>query len=140
MLEVLVFSKRITEKPGREAGEQTTAQVKHRAVHHKLGQWSAGKVASPPAFADIQTLLWDRVGIMRCRESLTEAAETLAAWQKLLPAPTDRRSYELSNLVLVGRLVTEAALLREESRGAHFRTDFPQSLPDWLYHLVFTNG
>ena len=77
---------------------------------------------------------------MRNRESLTEAAETLAAWQEVLPTPSDRTSYELKNLIIAGRLMTEAALLREESRGAHFRTDFPQSSPDWLCHLVFTDG
>ena len=46
--------------------------------------------------------------------------------------------YELANLVLTGRLVTEAALLREESRGAHFRSDFPQSSPQWQRHIIFT--
>jgi L-aspartate oxidase len=139
MLEVLVFSKRITQKSNREADKQAAGQDRRKAVYHKLRQWPAVKTFSPPSSTDVQTLLWDRVGIMRCQESLTEAAETLAAWQKTLPASTERHSYELSNLVLVGRLVTEAALLREESRGAHFRTDFPQSSTDWLHHLVFTN-
>ncbi len=69
---------------------------------------------------------------------IVEAADVLAAWQKSLPQPTDRPSYELNNLVLTGRLVTEAALLREESRGAHFRTDFPQSLPQWQHHIIST--
>ncbi|MFC1908117.1 L-aspartate oxidase, partial [Chloroflexota bacterium] len=69
---------------------------------------------------------------------LTEAAVTLAVWQKSLPIPTDRPTYELNNLVLTGRLVTEAALLREESHGAHFRSDFPQSSPEWQRHIVFT--
>ncbi|UCB43841.1 MAG: FAD-binding protein, partial [Dehalococcoidales bacterium] len=140
MLEVLVFSKRITEKASHGADAQAVGQDKRRVVQHKLDQWPAGKVTSPPAPVDVQTLLWDRVGIMRCKESLTAAAETLAAWQKVLPPPGDRPSYELRNLVLAGRLMTEAALLREESRGAHFRTDFPQASADWLHHLVFTNG
>jgi L-aspartate oxidase len=78
------------------------------------------------------------VGVIRDREGLTQAAEILAAWQKSLPPPTDRPSYELHNLVLAGRLMTEAALLREESRGAHFRSDFPQSSPQWQRHIIFT--
>ena len=86
----------------------------------------------------LQQLQWDKVGIIRNKEGLTQAADILAAWQKALPQPTDRPSCELSNLVLTGRLVTEAALLREESRGAHFRSDFPQSSPRWQCHIVLT--
>jgi len=35
-------------------------------------------------------------------------------------------------------LISEAALIREESRGAHFRSDFPQKKPEWQHHVVFT--
>jgi L-aspartate oxidase len=84
----------------------------------------------------LQQLHWDKVGIIRNRESLTQAADILAAWQKCLPQPADRPSYELSNLVLSGQLITEAALLREESRGAHFRSDFPHSSPQWQRHIT----
>ncbi|MDP6501953.1 MAG: L-aspartate oxidase, partial [Dehalococcoidales bacterium] len=73
-------------------------------------------------------------------EGLTQAANTLAAWQRSLPQPTDRPAYEFSNLILTGRLVTEAALIREESRGAHFRTDFPQNLPHWQHHIIFSRS
>jgi len=38
---------------------------------------------------------------------------------------------------LNARLMTEAALLRQESRGAHFRTDFSQPSSDWQKHIVF---
>jgi L-aspartate oxidase len=84
----------------------------------------------------LKELLWDKVGIIRHKESLTEAADILASWQKSLPKPTDRPSYELNNLVITGRLVTEAALIREESRGAHFRSDFPQTLAQWQRHII----
>lgn len=86
----------------------------------------------------LQQLLWDKVGIIRDKQNLTKAADILAAWQKSLVPPTDRPSYELNNLVLTGRLVTEAALLREESRGAHFRSEFPQSSSQWQHHIIFT--
>ena len=81
--------------------------------------------------------MWDDVGIIRSAESLTRARETLAAWQAQLPTPNDRPSHELANLLLAGRLVAEAALMREESRGAHYRTDFPEPRDSWLRHIVF---
>ncbi len=86
---------------------------------------------------DLQALMWDRVGIVRSKESLTRARDALAVNQGELPVPDDRPSHELANLVLAGRLVTEAALLREESRGAHYRTDFPKPRESWRRHIVF---
>ena len=138
LLEVLVFSKRIIERM-REMDKPVTASSHRRAeAHHSLKQRQPARAVSPPGLSALKQLLWDKVGIIRSREGLASAADTLAVWQGSLPPPTDRPSYELSNLVLTGRLVTEAALLRQESRGAHFRSDFPQSLPEWQRHIVFT--
>ena len=81
--------------------------------------------------------IWNQVGIIRDKAGLTKAAGTLSTWQKCLPEATDRPTYELNNLVLTGRLVAEAALIREESRGAHFRADFPQHSVEWEKHIVF---
>jgi len=138
MLEVLVFSRRIIERTREGADIEVPAFGKMEEAHHTLSQWQAAEVVPAPSFAALQRLHWDKVGIIRNRDGLTEAADTLAAWQEMLPEPTDRPSYELHNLVLTGRLVTEAALLREESRGAHFRSDFPESSPQWQHHIVFT--
>ncbi|GAI21986.1 unnamed protein product, partial [marine sediment metagenome] len=108
------------------------------AVHHSLSKRQVPEAIPTPSLSALQQLHWDKVGIIRDKENLTKAADTLAAWQKSLPQPTDRPSYELNNLVLTGRLITEAALLREESRGAHFRSDFPRSSPQWQRHIIFT--
>jgi L-aspartate oxidase len=136
MIEVLVFAKRIVDKI--QKGTEVAAPPADRGsdIRHSLSDRQVPKAVPPPRLSTLQRLLWDKVGIIRDRESLPEAANVLAAWQKYLPEPTDRSSYELSNLVLCARLITEAALLREESRGAHFRTDFPHSLPQWQRHIV----
>jgi L-aspartate oxidase len=81
--------------------------------------------------------MWDDVGIVRDGAGLARAKATLAAWQSQMPAPTDRPSQEVADLLTCSRLVTEAALIREESRGAHYRTDFPEPRDDWRRHLVF---
>jgi L-aspartate oxidase len=85
----------------------------------------------------LQSLLWENVGIVRSGEKLCEATNMLAAWEKELKRPTDRPSYEISSMVLVGRLMAEAALMREESRGAHYRIDFTGPSDEWLKHIVF---
>ncbi|MFC1964640.1 L-aspartate oxidase [Chloroflexota bacterium] len=139
MLEVIVFGKRIVEKAGKGT-EHKTPDVQKGAeeVRHQLSQRRVAETVPAPFLSALQQLHWDKVGVLRDREGLTQAADILAAWQNSLPSPIDRPSYELNNLVLSGRLVTEAALLREESRGAHFRSDIPQSSPQWQRHIVFT--
>jgi L-aspartate oxidase len=69
-----------------------------------------------------------------------ETGSRICTWQNMLPCTADRPSYELNAMITNARLVTEAALLREESRGAHYRTDFPKPLPEWQKHTVFKNA
>ena len=140
MLEVLVFSKRIMERTRKEIKPKAPTTRQSKEVHHSLSRRQVAEAAPAPSLSALQQLHWDKVGIIRDRKSLTEAADTLSAWQESLPQPTDRPSYELNNLVLTGRLVTEAALLRKESRGAHFRSDFPKSSPQWQRHITFTRS
>ncbi|MFC1897359.1 L-aspartate oxidase [Chloroflexota bacterium] len=138
LLEAVVFSKRIVEKTGREASAGAPADSTVAEVHHSLSERQIPQAMPVPSLSALQQLHWNNVGIIRNKEGLTQAANVLAAWQRSLPQPTDRPSGELNNLVLTGRLVTEAALLREESRGAHFRSDFPQSSLQWQYHIILT--
>ena len=138
LLEAVVFSKRIIEKTRKGAVTEAPAASKVVEVDHSLSDRQVPQVVPVPSLSAMQQLQWDKVGIIRNKEGLTQAADILAAWQRSLPQSTDRPSCELSNLVLTGRLVTEAALLREESRGAHFRSDFPQSSLQWQRHIVLT--
>ena len=89
----------------------------------KLSRYSAPGYSSESA---------DRDG-----DGLSRAKAALSAWQADLPAPTDRPSHELADLLVCGRLVAEAALLRQESRGAHYRSDFPQPREEWRRHIIF---
>ena len=136
MLEVLVFSKRIIERSFQSGLK--SAPVTSLAVRTTLPERKSAVSQTPVNLRALQDLMWNRVGIIRDREGLILATDTLAGWQKCLPEPTDRPTYELNNLVLTGRMVAEAALIREESRGAHFRSDFPQHSPDWEKHIIFT--
>jgi L-aspartate oxidase len=137
MLEVLVFSKRIIERTLNPVGVVNPSE--RLELHRTLNPRKASCNIPPASLANLQQLLWDKVGIIRDKSGLTEAAEVLASWQISVPPPSDRPSYELNNLVLMGRLITEAALIREESRGAHYRSDFPSASPEWQKHITFIN-
>ncbi|HIE16595.1 MAG TPA: L-aspartate oxidase [Dehalococcoidia bacterium] len=136
LLEVIVFSKRIIERT-RETDKATQTPKLSQVEYFVLSDGK--KVATAPqlTLSNLQSVIWDKVGIVRSGEGLTQAAGILATWQDSLLQPSDRPTYELNNMVLTARLMTEAALLRQESRGAHFRTDFPELSPKWQRHIVF---
>jgi L-aspartate oxidase len=54
--------------------------------------------------------------------------------------PASREAITAANAALAARLIVESALLRQESRGGHFRSDFPQTRDDWLAHTVLQRG
>ena len=82
--------------------------------------------------ADLQHLLWEAAGLARDADGLAAAATTLARWCP--PKATDAKSAEDANLLLVARALVASALARRESRGGHFRTDFPHPDPDRAIH------
>jgi L-aspartate oxidase len=135
MLEVLVFSKRILEVTG--VPRKNSAPRETKEVFRSLDDGASPQPGVLPSLRALQDVMWSKVGIIRDKDGLIQATRTLASWQRCLPEPTDRPSYELNNLVLTGRLVAEAALVREESRGAHFRSDFPKHSDKWEKHITF---
>ena len=70
----------------------------------------------------LQRLMWQHVGIRRTAEGLRHAAVQLSRWRT---APHDAASMETENLLTLAQAVCAAAQARQESRGAHWRDDFP---------------
>ena len=89
-----------------------------------------------PSEADVRDLMWEKVGLFRDRSGLTAAVATLDGWARALEHATrDRCDPRIASLITTGRLVARAALRREESRGAHYRSDFPKRNDiDWARH------
>ncbi len=85
--------------------------------------------------AELQQLMWDRAGIHRDGDGLREAAERLGAWRVPLSGSVD--DFETANLLTLARAVVGAALARRESRGAHFRRDFPETSDAFQHQLVY---
>ena len=74
---------------------------------------------------EIEDLMWKDVGIVRSGSGLQRAVHHLERFTPQLEHPRTRRAHEARNLHTAGLLVARSALAREESRGAHYRTDFP---------------
>jgi L-aspartate oxidase len=84
------------------------------------------------AVSTLRRVMWDQVGLVRTRGGLTDALATIEGILSRLPAePSEAR-----NMAEVAFLVTTAASTRTESRGAHYRADFPLADPHWDHSLV----
>ncbi len=122
LLEGLVF--------GARAGQQMRAELKHspgRSHPSKHAATSNGPVDAglEELVGEIQDLMWKDVGIVRSRGGLKGAIQQLEQLSARLAHPRTRRAYEARNIHTAGLLVARSALAREESRGAHYRTDYP---------------
>lgn len=90
----------------------------------------------PATMTQLTAIMRDSAGPMRSLEGLQKGLESLAIFP-LHVQRIDMSSIRLANAALVAHLVIAGALVREESRGAHYRKDFPQSDESWKVHLVF---
>jgi L-aspartate oxidase len=90
----------------------------------------------------IRDLMWTAAGLFRTRDRLQDAFNSLerayaADRMRVRSNPSDGDSWRHFNLLTVARLIVRAALRREESRGGHFRADFPdRNDRDWRFHAI----
>jgi L-aspartate oxidase len=115
---------------GARAGKAMREELQHvrrRSVREKKAASQNGPVDAgiEDLIGQIQDLLWKGVGIVRIRTGMQEAIKSLEALAPRVAHPRTRRSQEAANLHLAALLVARSALAREESRGAHYRIDYP---------------
>jgi L-aspartate oxidase len=138
LLDTLVFAQRLVASSLGQAPDQGRDD-RNRNLYAGLGSREMVCASMPSLSREaFQDLMWRNVGINRRGSRLLLTARILNAWQRSEPDPVDREGYELRNMVLLGRLMVEAALLRQESRGSHFREDFPEASTEWERHVVLT--
>jgi L-aspartate oxidase len=88
---------------------------------------------------ELQKLMWDKVGIIRNSSDLKKARQKIIKWKFIFKSELKTsRDFELANLIILAEMITNSALQREESRGAHFRKDFPDRDDiNWKKHIVY---
>ena len=86
--------------------------------------------------AHLRDVMWRGAGLLRSGQGLRKAQAELEAMEQTLPRSMSRRAIEARNLFCLARVMVQAALGREESRGAHFRIDFPAKWPSAKHSVV----
>jgi L-aspartate oxidase len=145
LLEGLVF--------GARAGADAAQAAKQSNVtfpqdlEYKIPPSSKTELDITDVKSSLRSVMWRNVGIERTGERLTETREIIAFWSRYV---MDKRfvpdelveagavaGWELQNMLTVCFLITSAAYARTESRGAHFRLDFPdRDDAHWRLHLL----
>jgi L-aspartate oxidase len=125
LLEGLVFGRRIAADIATDLPEQA----------EPVDQPEPRDAVAPNARAALQKAMSRGAGVLRSAGSLRVAAAAVAAAE---PAPPRTASWEAANLCTVAGALVRAAARREETRGCHWREDFPEASDDWLGHLLVT--
>jgi L-aspartate oxidase len=86
----------------------------------------------------LRSIMWRNVGIVRRGERLGETIEIIGFWGRYVLDKEffDPAGWEIQNMLTAAYLITECALRRTETRGVHYREDFPQTDPIWARHQV----
>ncbi len=86
---------------------------------------------------NLKNIMWNSVGLLRNKESLNNALDKI---NKLILIAKDKYdSYYIKDLLYLANLTTKAALNRKESRGVHFRDDFPHEKEEYKKHTIIEN-
>ena len=144
LLECLVFARRIA------LSVTAMPQLTENHPDPKLPLLRPLEQAEQDAIHHIRSILpklmSKSLGLVRDAEGLRQAQEAIQVWMEELgmdldtPAPIyadnalTREGLEVWNLLTLGALTVQSALQRTESRGAHFRQDYPQADPNWIAH------
>ena len=153
--DLLVFGKRAGEYAAKFAREHGAAQVDMAQVDQVAAEsllpFERSGEGPYQVQHDLQDLMQTQVGIVRRQEDMEQALESILGLRERAGhvAVSGNREYnpgwhtalDLNNLLTVAEAVTRAAILRKESRGAHFRDDFPEKDETFgTFNLVVRKG
>jgi L-aspartate oxidase len=145
LLEGLVFGKIagqcVLESTKTDPQGAGAAQMKHPLIKYEIPHSNRTRLDAEDVRNSLRALMWRNVGITRMATPLAEAQEIIKFWQryvmdKAFEAPP---GWECQNMLTVSLLIAQAARQRRESRGTHFRRDFPHTDDDnFKKHIEIT--
>ncbi len=119
--------------------------------HRRIYRFEDGEGELPYTLrSELQRVMWEKVGIIRSRQSLESALRSIAELRRRVEQVRVESglrynlqlltAVELENMLLVGEMIARSALLRTESRGAHYRSDYPEEDPRWIKNIVVSRA
>ena len=143
LLEGLVFGRLVGRRIGEELARGTAGSSGPERIASDVARSTRGELNLGDVRNSLRAVMWRNVGIARHQDDLAEAEGLIEFWQsyvldKVFAAPG---GWELQNMLTLGRLMAHAAFLRTETRGVHYRSDYPdRNDAEWRKHILMTHG
>ncbi|MBT4867793.1 MAG: L-aspartate oxidase [Planctomycetaceae bacterium] len=139
LLEGLFFGLRA----GSGASQQASDEADNFSAIPLISDWSSGTHVDDELdlldiFNSLTSLMWRNVGIARDAEGLEKADLQVGFWDRYVSERefSEPHGWELQNMLLTARLIIAAATARNESRGVHYRNDFPETNSAMQQHIA----
>ena len=128
LLEGLVFGKATAVGALENQKENAGSTLKHRRISYHVPPSDRSRLDASDVLNSLRSLMWRNVGITRFAKPLAEAKEIIDFWQRYVmdKAFDSPQGWECQNMLTTALLMAEAAEMRTESRGVHYRGDFPE--------------
>ncbi|HAJ33969.1 MAG TPA: L-aspartate oxidase [Candidatus Atribacteria bacterium] len=139
LLEGLVFGNRIAQKIKKNITLSSINQLEELKLSYNARQEKYKEYSPVELKKELQKLMWNKVGIIRNSSDLKMAQQKINEWKFIFKSELKTaEEFELANLIILADLITNSASQREESRGAHYRVDFPdRDDVNWKKHIVY---
>ncbi|MCK4849916.1 MAG: L-aspartate oxidase [Phycisphaerae bacterium] len=140
LLEGLVFGK-IAGEHAAQAAQRQTRRLAPLPLGNSITPSHKTRLDVPDVRNSLRSLMWRNVGMTRDANHLAEAIEIIEFWSRYVMDKVfdEPQGWECQNMLTIARTMAAASLARQESRGVHFRSDFPQSdEKNWRKHITFT--
>lgn len=139
LLDGLVFASAIVEKIKTKNSKMAKwEEVKPEMAHCPASSSSSLDLESIKM--EIPRIMWEKAGIIRNEEGLLDARARLKILEEKFQPGVSTTELELGNMLTLSFVIVKAALQREESRGGHYRSDFPLPAEHWQKHSVQQRG
>jgi L-aspartate oxidase len=126
LLEGLVFGTRIAESIVKNIGEQEEPVENNEKIF----------LADPAIKMPLQLAMSKGAGVLRSEKSLKDTLAILEQLGKHQSSAPRIESWEVSNLYQLAVAIVNAAIARQETRGSHWRSDYPEPSDKWLKHII----